>query len=108
MVFTANVVMYVCYIGVEMAYFTTSYMLADDAVRKRLRQNWWLIGVMPMYRFTLFWFRFGGFLTVLTDPAEWKTKDPITEVREALAQLRQDLVHWRQGLGHWRRRESKG
>ena len=70
-------------------------MLADDAARKRLRRNWWLCGVLPMYRFILFWFRFGGFLSVLTEPAEWKVKDPVTQVRESLQQMRQGIGQWR-------------
>ena len=95
MIFTANVVMYVCYVGIEVAYYITSLMLADSAVRKRLRRNWWLCGVLPMYRFILFWCRFGGFVSVLTEPAEWKVKDPFAQVREGLHQLRQDLGRWR-------------
>ncbi len=95
MVFTANIVMYACYIGVEVAYYSTSLMLADGVVRKRLQRNWWLCAVLPMYRFILFWFRFGGFISVLTEPAEWKVKDPVIQVREGLHQLRQDLGRWR-------------
>ena len=92
MVISANVVMYVCYMGVELAYWCTSYVLADNGVRKRFRKNWWLFIVMPLYRFVLFWFRFGGFLSVLTEPADWKVKDPITQVREGLRKLKNGVL----------------
>jgi biofilm PGA synthesis N-glycosyltransferase PgaC len=92
MVVSANLVMYACYMGVEVAYWFTSYILADNGVRKRLRKNWWLFIVMPLYRFVLFWFRFGGFLSVLTEPADWKAKDPFTQVSEGMKKLKSGVA----------------
>ncbi|MCH8103246.1 MAG: hypothetical protein IIB28_08860 [Chloroflexi bacterium] len=34
---------------------------------------------MPAYRWTTFWFRFGGFLTVMTEGKSWRVRDPWTE-----------------------------
>ena len=34
-------------------------------------------------------------VSVLTEPAEWKVKGPVTQVREGLRQLRQDQGRWR-------------
>jgi hypothetical protein len=46
---------------------------------------------MPVYRFILFWFRFGGFLSVLMEPAEWRVKDPYTQIKEGLADIKRRL-----------------
>jgi biofilm PGA synthesis N-glycosyltransferase PgaC len=91
MVISANLAIYTCYMGMEFIYWCTSYILADSRVRKRLRKNWWLFTVMPLYRFILFWFRFGGFLSVLTEPADWKVKDPVAQIGDGFRRLKTGL-----------------
>jgi hypothetical protein len=52
---------------------------------------------MPIYRFILFWFRFGGFISVLMEPAEWRVQDPVAEVRAAFAKQKANLANiWSQ------------
>ena len=97
MVINANLVMYVCYMGIEVAYLVTAYILADKVTRLRIKSDWWLFVVMPIYRFTLFWFRFGGFISVLMEPAEWRVQDPVAEVRAAFAKQKANLANiWSQ------------
>jgi hypothetical protein len=97
MVINANFVMYFCYMGIEVAYLVTAYILADNETRRRIKNDWWLFVVMPIYRFTLFWFRFGGFISVLMEPAEWRVQDPVAEVRAAFAKQKANLANiWSQ------------
>jgi len=97
MVFSATLIMYVCYMFVEYAYWQAAWLVADSHIRDRLKQDWWLFLVMPTYRFTLFWFRFGGFLSVLLETAEWRVKDPFTQTSEALKDVKKGVKsHWRQ------------
>ncbi len=102
MVFSATIIMYVCYMGVEGAYWLAAWLIAEPRIRVRLKRDWWLFLVMPTFRFTLFWFRFGGFLSVLLEPAEWRVKDPFTQTSEALEGIKRGLLaglqRWKQAL----------
>jgi biofilm PGA synthesis N-glycosyltransferase PgaC len=102
MVFSATLIMYVCYMAVEGAYWGAAYLIADPPIRERLKSDWWLLLVMPVFRFTLFWFRFGGFLSVLLEPAEWRVKDPFTQTREAFEGIKTTFIaslqRWKQAL----------
>lgn len=91
MVISANIVMYCCYVMVEVAYISSSYIIANRGVRKRILRDWWGPIIMPVYRFILFWFRFGGFLSVLMEPAEWRVKDPYMQIKEGLADIKKKL-----------------
>ena len=97
MVFSATLIMYACYMVVEYAYWQAAWFVADPHIRDRLKQDWWLFLVMPTFRFTLFWFRFGGFLSVLLEPAEWRVKDPFTQTSEAFENVKKGVkTRWRQ------------
>jgi hypothetical protein len=78
-VVTATLALYVIYIGVEMLYMGVAFWVAEGEAKARLRRLWWMPLFMPAYRWLVFWFRFSGFLSVLKDPKQWRTRDPITE-----------------------------
>ena len=80
-----------------------SYLLADDVVRERIHRQWWIFFMMPGYRFMLFWFRFGGFVSVFTEPAVWRTTPPWSDTRQGLIKTQQaintTLLHIRRSVG---------
>ena len=42
---------------------------------------------MPAYRWSIFWFRLGGFIAVMMEAKEWRASDPITETKEGLQRV---------------------
>jgi hypothetical protein len=42
---------------------------------------------MPAYRYLLFWMRFTGTLTVLTEAHWWRTKDPVSATRDGVVEI---------------------
>jgi hypothetical protein len=48
---------------------------------------------MPAYRYFVFWLRFAGVLTVLTEAHQWRTKDPVTASREEMVHLLKARQH---------------
>lgn len=87
LVVSATVGMYVFYAVIEALSMLTCYALSTSEERQRLRQGWYIWAIMPSYRFILFWFRFGGFLSVLTDTAQWRVAAPWEETAEAFQQV---------------------
>ncbi|MBI2939509.1 MAG: glycosyltransferase [Chloroflexi bacterium] len=81
----ASLAMYGSYVVVEGISALVSYLLATPDGRQRIRRYWWVFAVMPAYRFLLFWFRFGGFVSVLVEPGVWNATAPWAELRRALA-----------------------
>ncbi|MCL5958150.1 MAG: putative glycosyltransferase, exosortase G system-associated [Chloroflexi bacterium] len=87
LVANATIGMYAFYAVIESFSILTCYMLGDRDVKRRVREKWYLWVFLPAYRFALFWFRFGGFLNVLTDEAQWRVTDPWQETRAGLNDL---------------------
>jgi len=81
----AFIALYLCYMGIAAFSLLTTYLLAEGMPRRRIRDHWWVFIFMPAYRMGLFWFRFGGFVNVFMEPAEWRVKDPWTMTKEGLA-----------------------
>jgi cellulose synthase/poly-beta-1,6-N-acetylglucosamine synthase-like glycosyltransferase len=78
----AGVALYAAYMVIETATWTTCALLVVHPSAKRLWRGWWVIPVMPAYRYLLFWMRFAGTLTVITEAHQWRTKDPVSATRD--------------------------
>ncbi|MBI4304758.1 MAG: glycosyltransferase [Chloroflexi bacterium] len=92
LVVSATLSMYLIYMGVDLIYQLVAYSLADATSRRRLRRDWWLFLFMPAFRWTVFWFRFAGFLTALTEAQEWRARAPWLEARDGVARLSASTV----------------
>lgn len=84
---TATVALYAAYTLIEAATWGTSALLVVFPSSRRLWRGWWVIPLMPAYRYFVFWLRFAGTLTVLTEAHQWRTTDPVTASRKELLKL---------------------
>lgn len=78
-VITATLGLYVIYVGVEALYYLVALWVSEGSARNRLLGLWWIPAFMPLYRWTTFWFRFSGFLSVLKEPKQWQARDPLSD-----------------------------
>jgi putative glycosyltransferase (exosortase G-associated) len=78
-VITATLGLYLIYVGVEALYYLVALWVSEGEARGRLLKVWWIPVFMPLYRWLTFWFRFSGFLSVLTEPKQWRASDPLSE-----------------------------
>jgi len=83
----ATVALYAAYTVIEAATWLTSALLVVPPSSRRLWRGWWTIPFMPAYRYFVFWLRFAGVLTVLTEAHQWRTTDPVTASRRELVKL---------------------
>jgi cellulose synthase/poly-beta-1,6-N-acetylglucosamine synthase-like glycosyltransferase len=83
----AALAMYIAYAVIEAVTWVTSALLVVAPSARRLLGGWWLIPVMPVYRYLVFWMRFAGALTVLTEAHTWRTIDPVAASRTELRRL---------------------
>ncbi|NQU96553.1 MAG: glycosyltransferase [Chloroflexi bacterium] len=87
LVVSATLSMYLIYMGVDALYIVVAHALAEGEAKARIRRHWWMFLFMPAYRWTTFWFRFGGFLSVLMESKTWRVDDPVTETRQSLNRM---------------------
>jgi putative glycosyltransferase (exosortase G-associated) len=78
----ATAVLYAAYMAIEGATWITNALLVVEPSRSRLWNGWWVIPIMPAYRYMTFWMRFAGVLTVLTEAHQWRTEDPVSATRK--------------------------
>lgn len=86
-VFGATIALYASYVLIEAATWVTSALLVVPPSAERFWRGWWTIPLMPAYRYMVFWLRFAGVLTVLTEAHQWRTTDPITASRGHLREV---------------------
>ena len=84
LIVTAYLLVYLFYLLSEQLWLLAAYVYADAEVKKRIRQNWIYCLFMPLYRSLIFFFRFSGFLYVLSEPATWIVQDPRIQIKEGL------------------------
>lgn len=87
LVLAATVALYAAYVLIEAATWTTSALLVVPPSQQRLWHGFWTIPFMPAYRYFVFWLRFAGVLTVLTEAHQWRTTDPVTASRNELLRI---------------------
>lgn len=84
LVLAAFVGLYVCYLILDFLYFLVALREAPSSYRERVKKIWWVMFFLPIYRFITYWFRLSGILISMSEPANWKTENPVQQLREAL------------------------
>jgi biofilm PGA synthesis N-glycosyltransferase PgaC len=88
LLFMAWVVLYGFYMLIDILWVVVAALGSTPAARQRLRQSWWLFGIMPLYRMLIFWFRFSGFLSAVAEPGAWRVQDPVKRSRQGWLELK--------------------
>jgi biofilm PGA synthesis N-glycosyltransferase PgaC len=84
----AWVVLYAFYMLIDVLWVGVAALGSTPAARRRLRQSWWLFGIMPLYRMLIFWFRFSGFLSAVAEPGVWRVQDPVKRSKQGWTELK--------------------
>jgi biofilm PGA synthesis N-glycosyltransferase PgaC len=84
--------LYVCYLILDFLYFMVALREAPPNYRERVKKIWWVVFFLPVFRFFTFWFRLSGILLSMTEPAIWKTENPVQQLKEALKETRMNLI----------------
>jgi biofilm PGA synthesis N-glycosyltransferase PgaC len=88
LIFTAYLLVYVFYLLIEALWLLAASLYAEAGVKKRILQGWVYGLFMPLYRSLTFFFRFSGFLYVLSEPGTWNVQDPGEQVKEGMTTVR--------------------
>lgn len=75
----ATLVLYLFYAAIEAAWLLVAYLLGRPDARQRVRANWWIFVIVPLYRIMVFWFRLSGFLHAAAQPGTWRVQGPIAQ-----------------------------
>lgn len=97
LIVSATLAIYFFYALIAATSMLAVYLIATPSIRARLRRAWWIPTLMPAYQMLIFGFRLSGSIMALTEPAEWRVRDPWTETVGAICslytQLRKRLFH---------------
>jgi biofilm PGA synthesis N-glycosyltransferase PgaC len=88
MVVSAYILTYVFYLFIELIWYLAAFTFANSDTKIRLIKKWLYVFLMPLYRSMVFFFRFSGFLYVLSEPGTWGVSDPTEQVRYGVNDLR--------------------
>jgi putative glycosyltransferase (exosortase G-associated) len=91
LVISAMALLYLVYGAIDALFLVVAYGLSDGETRRRIRSCWWVFVVLPAFRYVTFWFRIGGFLEVLNEPAQWRVRNPWEQTRDALRHMVRSL-----------------
>ncbi len=85
--------LYVCYLILDFLYFLVALREAPVVYRERVKKIWWVMFFLPIYRFITYWFRLSGILISMSEPGNWKTENPVQQLREALHSTKNGLLN---------------
>lgn len=89
----AALLTYAFYLVVDVAWTGVAWLDANAFARRRLKQLWWALFLMPLYRMLVFWFRVSGFLHAVAEPGTWRVTDPVSQVFHGLHDMRRRTAH---------------
>ena len=96
LILSALLIIYIFYIFIAGISAAVVYALADANIRSRLRKQWWIISVIPIYRMLIFVFRLAGSIITLTEPPGWRVQPPWVEIRVAAQEMRKEArQYWK-------------
>lgn len=103
LILSAILIIYIFYTIIAALSTSVVYLLADETIRSRLRNNAWVVLLIPTYRMAIFVFRLAGSIITLTEPAGWRVQPPWTETRNAVLEIKDKIYYY------WKNRmSSKG
>ncbi len=78
----ALIILLICYIALDAASFLMVYKYSSSLYRCELKKIWWIVFILPFYRYMIYWFRLSGIIAVLTEEKTWRVQYPIDQLRE--------------------------
>lgn len=82
-VVTAVVAMYVAYVLIEVLFYLAAYHYVERPDQAWLKSIGWIVLIMPLFRFTIYWFRLAGILHAVAEPQRWNTHPLDQEAKAA-------------------------
>lgn len=98
MVLVAVLGLFVCYMILDGAYFLVAYRSVDRDFRNELKKIWWIVFILPFYRYLSYWFRMGGIILVMTEQKSWKVENPVGQLADAAREYKERLSGWFRSL----------
>lgn len=87
LVLGANLIIYLLYVIIDLIYILIALAYLKLDYRQFVRKNFWIVIVLPLYRFIVYWCRLAGIITAVTVHGEWDSSGPITQTRQAFNDL---------------------
>lgn len=91
-VIVAMIGLFMCYFILDGAYFLLAYEAVQKPYRNELKKIWWIIFLLPVYRYLLYWFRLAGIIVGIIEPKRWRVQDPIEQLTGIFAGYRKSLI----------------
>jgi len=83
--------LFLCYMVLDGAYFLVAYKSVDKGFRKKLKKIWWIVFILPFYRYMSYWFRLSGIILGMTEQKSWKVENPVKQLVDMLKVYKKHL-----------------
>lgn len=87
LIITASLAVYGFYLAIDAVWLILAWIGTDEQAQRRLKETWWLLPILPLYRMLVFWFRFSGFLYAVAEGGTWRVENPLTQIQDGLRDL---------------------
>jgi hypothetical protein len=84
--------LFICYLLLDGLYFLVAYSSVDKLYRKELQKIWWVVFLLPGYRYLTYWFRLAGIIVGMTQPKSWSVENPVKQLGDLLQLYKRGLV----------------
>lgn len=84
--------LFVCYLIIDSAYFFVAYMSVDKPYREELKKIWWMVFILPAYRYLSYWFRLAGIIVGVTEQKSWRVENPVKQLVDVIKMYKDGLL----------------
>ncbi|MEW5920723.1 MAG: TIGR03111 family XrtG-associated glycosyltransferase [Bacillota bacterium] len=91
-VFFSLIILLLCYIILDTASFAMVYKYSPGLYRCEIKKIWWIVFILPFYRYMVYWFRLAGIITVLTEEKSWRVEYPVDQLKEIFRSYKRRLT----------------
>lgn len=91
MVLVAMFGLFVCYLLIDGSYFLVAYKNVTKSYRKELKKIWWMVFILPLYRYLSYWFRLSGIIAGMTEQKSWRVENPVKQCTDVFKMYRNCL-----------------
>ena len=80
----ANVLMYAAYLFNSIVYMfaSTLYLKSQIEIKRYMLKHWYIVFVLPFYRFIVYWIRVAGVINSIKTDSKWNTKTFSEEINQ--------------------------
>ncbi len=90
-VFFFIAILFFCYFLLDALSLLVYYRASPEDFKKDVKKIWWIVFLVPFFRYLVYWFRLAGIILVLTEAKSWRVENPVAQLKDVFREYHLSL-----------------